>query len=187
LNFHSFDKQYLQRLASRDPFVEEHFTAYFSDLLLLKLRTRLRSPQLIEDARQETLLRVLQAVQANSIDHPERFGAYVSAVCSNVLRELLRHRARHDQLDESTREPVDESVDLDEPLVTSQRKREVERALAALAPKDRDLLRMFFLEERDKTELCRLFNVTEDYLRVVLHRAKSKLRTTFAKQASTVM
>ena len=93
--FHSFDQDYLRRLASGDAAVEHHFSSYFGDLLLLKLRARIRSPQLIEDIRQETLLRVLQIVRKAGVKHPERFGAFVSAVCNNVMMELVRGEMRH--------------------------------------------------------------------------------------------
>src|SRR5206468_1500556 len=47
---------HLRRLASGDGVVEHHFSSYFREFLSLKLRVRIRSPQLIEDIRQETLL-----------------------------------------------------------------------------------------------------------------------------------
>jgi DNA-directed RNA polymerase specialized sigma24 family protein len=57
----------------------------------------------------------------------------------------------------------------------------VENVLQELPEKDRELLRMFFLEERDKAEICKRFQVSEDYLRVLLYRAKSRFRTTYFK------
>src|SRR5580692_4708473 len=94
--FHSFDQDYLCRLASGDAVVEHHFSSYFGGLLLLKLRARIRSTQLIEDIRQETLLRVLQTVRKAGVEHPERFGAFVIGVCSNVMMELFRGETRHE-------------------------------------------------------------------------------------------
>src|SRR5436190_24230792 len=119
LLFHSFDADYLQRLASGDAAIERHFSVYFSDLLQLKLRVRIRSAQLIEDIRQETLLRVLQIVRTRGVDHPERFGAFVSAVCNNVLMEQVRAELRHERL-EPELDPADERVDLDAPLINQQ-------------------------------------------------------------------
>jgi RNA polymerase sigma-70 factor (ECF subfamily) len=176
--FHSFDQDYLRRLASGDPPVEHHFSSYFGDLLLLKLRARIRSPQLIEDIRQETLLRVLRTVRKAGVEHPERFGAFVSGVCSNVMMELLRGERRHEG-SASEFEPADDRVDLDAALVNQQRRRQVERILKELPKKDRELLRMLFLEERDKSEICRRFKVREDYLRVLLYRAKLRFRSCF--------
>ena len=184
--FHSFDADYLRRLAECDPVVESHFTTYFSELLSLKLRVRIRSPQLIEDIRQETLLRVLQILRTKGgVEHPERFGAFVSGVCNNVLMEMVRADTRHDSL-ESEMDPVDRKVDLDAPLVTRQRQRQVENVLRELPEKDRELLRLFFLEERDKAEICKRFQVSEDYLRVLLYRAKSRFRATYFKSAGAV-
>src|ERR1700756_1941380 len=123
--FHSFDEDYLRRLASRDAAVEHHFSCYFGDLLLVKLRARIRSPQLVENIRQETLLRVLQIVRQKGGDNPERFGAFVCAVCNNVMLELVRREMRYERSDAEF-EPADETVDLDASLVTQQTRRQVE-------------------------------------------------------------
>ena len=185
LQFHSFDQDYLQRLASGDAIIEHHFSSYFGDLLSLKLRVRIRSPQLIEDIRQETLLRVLQTVRQKGVEHPERFGAFVSAVCNNVLLELVRRDMRHQGM-ESEFDPIDNSVDLDAPLVSRQRRQQVESVLEELPGKDHELLRSFFLEERSKAELCQRFQVSEDYLRVLLHRAKSRFRSMYNKRFNAI-
>jgi RNA polymerase sigma-70 factor (ECF subfamily) len=181
--FHSFDQDYLRRLASGDTLVEHHFSSYFGDLLLLRLRARIRSPQLIEDIRQETLLRVLRIVRKAGVEHPDRFGAFVSGVCSNVVMELLRGEMRH-EWSAFNFEPADDRVDLEAPLVNQQRRRQVDRILEELPNRDRELLRMFFLEEHDKSEICKRFKVREDYLRVLLHRAKLRFRSCIRKQFS---
>jgi len=96
-----FDRAYLDRLAARDPDTERHFTRYFGDLLAIKLRSRLRSPALIEDARQETFLRVLKALrQPGGIQSPGGFGAFVNSVCNNVLFEMYRSHSRTTPLEE---------------------------------------------------------------------------------------
>lgn len=181
MQFHSFDEDYLRRLASGDAFVEDHFATYFGKLLSLKLRARIRSPQLIEDIKQETLMRALLILRRKGgVEHPERFGAFVNSVCNNVCMEMLRADQRHDRL-ETEHDPADTTVDLDAPLVNRQRRQEVGTVLEELPAKDRDLLRMFFLEERDKTEICKRLQVSEDYLRVLLYRAKSRFRALHCK------
>jgi RNA polymerase sigma-70 factor (ECF subfamily) len=183
LTYHTFDQDYVRRLAAGDPIVEDHFSGYFGELLFLKLRVRLRSPQLIDDVRQETLLRVLQTIRNKAgVEFPERLGAFVCAVCNNVMMEFMRSETRHGQMDETSTDPVDERIDLEGPLIAAQRKKQVENILSELSKKDRDLLRMHFLEEKDKGELCRRFNVSEEYLRVLLHRAKSRFRSTYGRR-----
>lgn len=176
---YAFDADYVARLSSGDPIVQRHFVSYFNELLGIKLRSRLRSPQLIEDARQETLLRVLVALRNKGIEHPERLGAFVNAVCNNVLFEFFRTEGRVSPMPDDGPEPADESDDPERLMVTKQRKKEVKRVLDELPPKDRELLKRVFLEERDKDSVCRDFDVDREYLRVLLHRAKSRFRTVF--------
>src|SRR2546423_8816709 len=179
--FDSFDQDYLRRLASGDSAVENHVGSYFGDLLLLKLRNRIRSPQLIEDIRQETLLRVLRIVRKGAVQHPERFGSFVCGVCNNVMMEMVRGETRY-QWSSSEFELADDRVDLEGPLITQQRRRQVESVLAELPERDCELLRMLFLEECDRSELCRRFKVEDDYLRVLLHRAKMGFRSKYSKR-----
>ena len=53
--FQSFDEPYLERLRAGDVRTQEHFGAYFSALIQVKLRSRLQSREAVEDARQESL------------------------------------------------------------------------------------------------------------------------------------
>ena len=46
---HEFDRRYLDRLAAGDPEIESHFNRYFRELLVIKLRSRLRSSALVEE------------------------------------------------------------------------------------------------------------------------------------------
>ena len=91
MQFQAFDAPYVERLRSGDFRTQEHFVAYFSELIQLKLRARLRSPQAIEDVRQETFVRVFAALRSpGGIRQPERLGAFVNSICNNVLLEHYR-------------------------------------------------------------------------------------------------
>lgn len=181
----SFDDSYLQRLRDRDHMTERHFIAYFSKLLLIKLRSRLRSSQAAEDVRQETFVRVFKAVRSKGgVRQPERLGAFVNSICNNVLQEHFRSSARVTPLDDDAPEPPDPALDIDEVLVTRQTIEKVQRILAGLPEKDRQLLRAVIMEEKNKDEVCRQFGVTRTYLRVLLHRAKQTFRVHYEKSES---
>lgn len=174
---YSFDPEYVSRLKDGDLTTQRHFTRYFGELLSIKLRSRLRSQHLVEEARQETFLRVLTTLKHNGLDQPDRLGAFVNSVCNNVLFELYRAESRTSNLAEDAPEPLDERPNPESGFVTRQRKVIVERAMKELHPKDRELIQKVFIEERDKDEVCRDLQVDRDYLRVLLHRAKIRLRT----------
>jgi RNA polymerase sigma-70 factor (ECF subfamily) len=177
LTFYGFSANYLQRLAQGDPYVEEHFTAYFGSLLASKLRRRLRSAYLIDEIRQETLFRVVRAVRSGApFDHPEKFGAYVNAVCDNVSLELGRREQRHPQRSDESPDPVDNRIDLDFEVATGERRRLVRKTLAELPERDREVLTLLFLDEQPPDLVCRRLGVDREYLRVLVHRAKARFR-----------
>jgi RNA polymerase sigma-70 factor, ECF subfamily len=182
VEFFSFDELYLQRLRERDFRTEQHFAAYFSRLLVIKLRSRLRESQAVDDIRQETFVRVLKALRTEGgIRNPERLGAFVNSVCNNILQEFYRSSTHGEAPAEDLPEPADRTIDLDGMLVTKQTRTQVREILAQLSERDRRLLAAVFLEEKDKDEICREFGVDRDYLRVLLHRAKENFRLVYQK------
>jgi len=185
LQFQSFDESYVERLRAGDFRTQEHFVAYFSELLQLKLRSRLHSPQAIEDVRQETFARVLAALRGGKIRQPERLGAYVNSMCNNVLLEHYRASQRDSSIeDEEDQDFPAKAVDLLGALAAKQMEGKVREILEELPERDRRLLKEVFLEERDKDDVCRDFGVDRDYLRVLLHRAKQSFKALYLKNMS---
>jgi RNA polymerase sigma-70 factor (ECF subfamily) len=179
-----FDAEYVQRLADGDPSVESHFTSYFGDLVRIKLSRRGWSGQDIEDVRQETFLRIFQTLRrGRGVENPERLGAFVNSVCNNVILEFCRLRARDGYGGGERDEPADTAINIHGSLVAEEQKRLVEKILAELPELDRNVLRMIFLEEAVREEVCKVMNVDRDYLRVLLHRARTRFRTIAAKTA----
>ena len=82
----AFDEGYLRRLREGDPSTEDHFVAYFSQLLQLKLRSRRLPPDTVDDLRQETFARVLRSIRSeNGVREANRLGSFVNSVCNHVL------------------------------------------------------------------------------------------------------
>jgi RNA polymerase sigma-70 factor (ECF subfamily) len=183
LQFQAFDQSYLERLRAGDYRAQEHFGEYFSALILIKLRSRLKSREAIEDVLQETFTRFFVALRDGRILQPERLGSFVNSICNNVLLEHFRAGSRLDSLDddEKPRELPAKGSDLVGILATKETERKVREILEQLSERDRRLLREVFLEERDKDEVCRDFGVDRDYLRVLLHRAKQSFKSLYLK------
>jgi len=188
LQFHSFDAGYVDNLCAGDRRTQEHFAAYFSQLLQLKLRSRLRSPQAIEDVRQETFARVFSVLRKDGLRQPERLGAFVNMVCNHVLFEHYRSTTGSESLDvEGRPEFPDKAANALELVASRQIKDKVREILLDLAPRDRSLLQAVFLDERDRDEVCREFGVDRDYLRVLLHRAKQEFKSEYVKRVGGQM
>ena len=175
VDFHQFTESYLHGLRVQDITTEAHFVAYFSRILQNKLRRRLACPEHIKDVQQETLLRAWAAVRAEGgIRQPERFGAFVTSVCNNILRESYRSHARTRPLEDLQVDPTDQSPAPDGMLLADETRRQVQKVMAKLPVRDRKLLRAVFFEQRDKDEVCFELGVSREYLRVLLHRAKQQ-------------
>jgi RNA polymerase sigma-70 factor, ECF subfamily len=173
----AFDADYLARLKHGDPETERHFTSYFTNAIWLKLRNRVRARHLIDEIRQETFTRVISYLQSGKpIRYPERFGGFVQGVCNNVMLEVLRSEFTHRPVEQSAIDPPDRRVRFDADIVTEERKQAVREILSDMPEKDRTLLKMLFLEERERSEICERFQVDGDYLRVLVHRAKERFR-----------
>ena len=182
MQLQSFDEAYVERLQAGDFRTQEHFVAYFSELIQLKLRSRLNSPQAIEDVRQETFTRVFAALRDGKLRQPDRLGAFVNSMCNNVLLEHYRSSSRSDSLeDEEQQDFPAPNVDLLGALAAKQMGEKVREILEEMPERDRRLLREVFLEERDKDEVCNDFGVDRDYLRVLLHRAKQSFKSLYLK------
>ena len=182
MQLQSFDESYVERLRAGDFRTQEHFVAYFSELIQLKLRSRLNSSQAIEDVRQETFTRVFAALQAGKIRQPDRLGAYVNSMCNNVLLEHYRASSRDTSLEEDEEQDFPAlGVDVLGAIASKQMAQKIREILDEMPERDRRLLREVFLEERDKDDVCRDFGVDRDYLRVLLHRAKQSFKALYLK------
>jgi RNA polymerase sigma-70 factor, ECF subfamily len=185
LEFFAFDASYVERLRSGDARTEGHFVNYFSELIRIKLRSRLNSKESIEDVRQETFMRVLVLLRGEGgLRQPDRLGAFVNSVCNHVLQEHYRSKKRTEAtIDDETeatiagREPSALSL-----LETKDTERVVRQILNALTERDRRLLQAVLLEERDKDEVCAEFGVSREYLRVLVHRAKQSFKSFYIEQ-----
>ena len=183
MQFHSFDASYVESLCAGDFATQDHFVRYFTELLHLKLRSKLRSPQAIEDVRQETFARVFTSLRkGGALRQPEKLGAFVNTVCNNVLFEHYRASSRSDSLDDEGQPELPATgIDALGQVTAQQLKTKVHEILVDMPPRERDLLKAI-LDEKDRDEVCREFGVDREYLRVLLFRAKQTFKSEYIKR-----
>lgn len=175
-------EDYVRKLTAGDQEVENHFVLHFGALMRIKLRSKLRSSQMIEDISQETFLRVLRTLRKGpGLTKPERLAAFVNSVCTHVMLESFRADTKHRPMPEDAPDPPDENADPSRGLAREEQEIAVRSLLAELPPKDRELLRRVFFEERDKVRMCAEMHVSPEYFRVLFHRAKGRFRALLEK------
>jgi len=178
----AFDAAYIESLRRGDPATEAHFVEYFNPILLRTLRRKVRSTEQARELCQETFLRVLAAVRSGrEVRQPQRFGVFVMGVSNNVLREAYREQRRSVSLSALEMEPVGNFPSAYALLLAQETRRKVHRALARLDASEQGILQALLLDEQNKDEICRRFGVNRNYLRVLLFRAKKRLRSRVGK------
>jgi len=177
MQFVTFDAGYVQRLSAGDSDTERHFVAYFGELLGIKLRSRVRSPYLVEEIRQEVFLRAFRLIRrADGIRQPERLGPLVNSICDNVVLEYRRAGDREPAPLEPAFDRKDDAVDVETEMLSLESSTAVRNVLETLPKREQLLLRAIYFDEKKRDQVCREHGVDREYLRVLLHRARMAFR-----------
>jgi RNA polymerase sigma-70 factor (ECF subfamily) len=187
LQFQKFDDTYLENLRKGDLRTEEHFVHYFSELIHLKLRSRLNSKDAVEDVRQETFARIFVLLRGKEgVRNASALGALVNSICNHVLLEYYRFHSKSDAMEDASEMDIQaENTDVLDAMVSKDTQKTVRQILEKLSERDRQLLKRIFLEDRDKDEVCQEFGVDREYLRVLLHRAKLSFKSFYVKHVAS--
>jgi RNA polymerase sigma-70 factor (ECF subfamily) len=183
MDFFPFDDEYVRRLREGDRLTEDHFVAYFTPILRNKVRSRLRSPEAIDDVVQETFFRVFKTLRGDSeIRNGHSFGAYVLAICNNVIFEWNRGDKKTQPIDDDDLVKLITLENSEDELIKEQRRACVRGVVSTMDTRDRNILEAIFFKETPKAAICEEFGVDQGYLRVLLHRAKEKFRKAWPKE-----
>ena len=133
----------------------------------------------VDDIVQETLSRFFVAAKDEKVRNPDAPGAFLNGICRNVISEYRRRAFRDEPMPETVPEPAArglQDVDLFE----------IRDAIASgmeqLSPRDRRILRAYYLEEKSKEEILKATGMTDENFRVVLCRAKERFRNIYLQQ-----
>ena len=127
----------------------------------------------VDDVVQETFTRFLRALQDEKIRNPESIAAFLSGICNNVMQEYRRWVWREPVMDPDSRPPERPTPPAADLLELRQA---IALALTHLSERDRKILQAFYLEEREKEEICQSMDLSDAQFRLVLFRAKERFR-----------
>ena len=159
-------------------------------LELEKLRPRLRfrvahdlgfaCPD-IDDIIQETLRRFLDS--GDRMRTPEATAAYANGICRNVINEYRRRMFRNLPMPEVIPEPPQKR--LAEPELFELRD-SISAVMRELSARDRQILQLFYLEERPVSQILDLTHLGEANFRVVLFRARERFRQIYRDSCNNI-
>ena len=154
------------------------------------LRSARLSPEDVEDIAAEVLLqivagefKVLKLFQGNA-----SLATYLTVIARRTaVHEINRRQAVREEIRSGTVTPDDDGAD---ESVAAQRSveslEEVERLLRKLSGRDREVVRLFYLEGRTYEEISTDLDIPVNTLGAMLSRARTKLREMAAPASSTL-
>lgn len=177
---YEFDDDYVRRLLAGDRQTEEHFHDYFGRMTLLWLRRRVRSKEDVEDVQQATFARVLAGLP---IRDGRALGSYVVTTCRNVFFEHLRNQKRADRTDAAVPEEI-AGDDVITKIAQDEDAGRVRAIIDRMTGRDGRILRLYFLQELSKEEVCRQVGIDSRNFNVALCRAKKKFKELYERKST---
>ncbi len=157
---------------------------YFQPVLAL-LRFRCHEPAIADDLCQETFRIVIEQLRTKPIDNPQALSGYIRKIAMNLfINELRRADTQKTSPDlDSIEHHISEQLSAYDLLQQQQSRQAVEALLATLkTPRDRQVLRLYYLAELEKKEICMRLKLSPAHFDRVIYRAKQRLREQILKE-----
>jgi RNA polymerase sigma-70 factor, ECF subfamily len=169
-----------RRIREGDVSAESELIRQFEPGLRVLLRRRTGGDAgLLQDLVQETLLIVIQRLRGTGIEDPQKLAAFAAQTARNLAIASLRkaERQRTDVDTDATDRNPDPSQDVQDRTADAEAALAVRAMLRELPqPRDRLMLKRFYLEDHDKQLICEEMHLTEAAFNQALSRARRRFR-----------
>ena len=174
------------RILGGDATAESQLVERYDRPIRLILLKRTRNPQLAGDLAQDTFVLAIQKLRAGELRNPEALPAFLRQIAVNLSIEHFRKEKRYVSSDDGIislqmphRDRKAEHVD------RREIRKLLENVLSQLAqPRDREVLRRFYLLDEDKPRICSDLDLSAAHFDRVLYRAKQRMRALIDNQAN---
>lgn len=166
------------RIEDGDSVAESELVERYARGIRLILLKRTGNPQVASDLCQDTFVVALRKLRAGHLRNRHSVAAFIRQIAVNVSIDHFRREQRYvhpsDGIIPSDLTHKDQQSDeVDEGIV----KMAIDGALDRLAvPRDREILRRFYLADEGKEEICRDLGLSTTHFDRVLYRAKKRMR-----------
>lgn len=190
--FTTVDRELLRRCLNKDPgswndFVDRYLSLIYHVIgYTAHLRSVRLSPEDVEDIAAEVLLKIVanNYKVLREFRGESSFATYLTVVARRIcVQELVRRQQRKDAMARGDlRVPVEE---LDEEPAAQkgvESLEEVEKLLKRLSGREREIVRLYYLEARSYEEISTETDVPVNTIGAILSRARKKLREKAARR-----
>lgn len=134
-------------------------------------------PQDLDDRVHDTFLIVTQAIQRGELREPERLMGYVRTIVRRQVAAQIENNihSRMHQIDLNWGMAVRDGKGNPEQNAIRQESESIAmKVLKSIAPRDREILIRFYLQEQPAGQICSEMGLTETQFRLLKSRAKAR-------------
>ena len=146
---------------------------------LFILERRIGDPELAQDLCQEAMCIALERLRQQPLNEPDKLAAFLHSTALNLyIAETRKAERRKTFIDPAVLEELaDGSQNQYRTLLRQRSADAVRRLLAALEnSRDRTLLYQYYIQEKDKAQVCADLGLTQRHFDRVLFRAKQRFK-----------
>jgi RNA polymerase sigma-70 factor, ECF subfamily len=180
------DRALLQRCLSHQPGAWNDFVDRFLGLIYhvihhsSHLRSVILRPEDVEDLAAEVLLQVVQGDYAvlRQFRHQSSLATYLTVITRRIsVHELARRAVAREALPSGGQARGENDLEeAPKPRLGLENLEEVEKLLSKLPGREREIVRLYYLEGRNYEEISGAMNVPVNSIGPILSRARKKLR-----------
>ena len=185
INEAAISEELVSRILVGDKEAEQEMVIRYHRGLIAMLYNRSHDRPLAEDVAQETWLLVINKVRNQELKDKKRLAGFITQIAKNQLLMKYRTRNRHHHVTEDeAQELPDAGPTPDQSLENNQLAGVIQGMLNEMRkPRDRELIRRFYLLGDSKSVLCKEFELTEAHFDRVLFRARERFKKLWSQQA----
>jgi len=134
-------------------------------------------PQDLDDRVHDTFLTVAHAIQRGDLREPERLMGYVRTIVRRQVAAQIEENvhSRNHEIDLDWGLAVrDAGSNPEQTAIQSQSEDIARKVLKSIAPRDREILIRFYLEEQTAEKICGDMSLTDTQFRLLKSRAKAR-------------
>jgi RNA polymerase sigma-70 factor, ECF subfamily len=176
----------VKRIQVGETHAEEELVRRYSRGVAIIVGRIARNAFTTDDLCQETFRLVLEKVRRGDLREPEKLSGFICSVARNLAIEHLRRERQVESLD-GTEATLPLSDPMPDPLGKLLEKEKVEAIRQVLseltAPRDREILRRFYLLEEEKERICADLGLSSLHFNRVLHRARERFKDLYEQSS----
>jgi RNA polymerase sigma-70 factor (ECF subfamily) len=157
---------------------QELITRHWRGLYFILYR-RTKDPDLAADLAQDTFVIVIDKARNGGIENPSVFSGFIRQVGINLMNAHYRKEKRRST---DSHSDIDVHIPDNSPTLYQQLEAKnmlgiVEQLLDELTvERDRQILKHYFIYEKDKSEICQYLELSPEHFDRVLQRARARLK-----------